>query len=144
MKHIKLFENFDTEELKSELEIPYLTGDLDNIIKKSLFKFTNKDLKDFYYKINDKYSELDDFYKKIEIIDNDEYLIYNQTSEKYYCFIGFYYEDEHYHAFSINRKLEDYDDRTLWFEKSTSTKDINKIYTFIENFLKECKRIKVI
>ena len=87
MKHIKLFENFDTEELKSELEIPYLTGDLDNIIKKSLFKFTNKDLKDFYYKINDKYSELDDFYKKIEIIDNDEYLIYNQTSEKYYCFI---------------------------------------------------------
>ena len=151
----KLFENktnelFDTDELKSKFELPYMRGDISKEFS-PVTKFDKKeDSKSFYEKCIYKYNVLGKFHLKV--IKNDEFDIYGLygtsyeplNGVEYYGQIGLFYENNKYTVSLITRDLLDSEDQSKWDVDEFSYEDINKAYRKIYACLKICEQLNII
>jgi hypothetical protein len=154
MKIKKLNELFDDSDLRDQMEIPYIKGELDmdsgNWEDYSL-KSDNKSIVTELRKITYKYPILRRFSlieKKIE--DVDSIFTFYATSKNsdydndtiYYAQISFGFKDEQYYTTAIFRLLEDLDPKKFTI-REYNTKDISMIYKFIDNFLNACVKLNI-
>ena len=146
MKKIKrINELFDTEELKSEWEIPYLQKGKDimksfKVVGSEVNTLTDK----FLWKLLYIYPELIHF--KQEKISNQVLGLFNKSEteyedgRKYYCQLGLYSFDDEY---GINIIIKDLEERNPdnFFIKEGIFEKIEDSYPMIEWFLETSKKL---
>jgi hypothetical protein len=147
MKRLKsLNELFDSEELKGEYEVPYLTGDLTSSLRK--IKLDSKSLMN---KVFWKFPVLERFHKQKVEEDGLSFEAIWATSlepiasEEFYAqlAVAFVEEDKHYVSV-IFRGLDDYDDESKWLMREFSLDKIEEVFQIVESFIKTCNQLNII
>ena len=148
MRLLKYNEMFDTKELKSKFEVPYLKGEMGKLISKfSKFDHGDKD-------------ELDTFLKNIlfrypviEKFNNDEVNgcpVFFATSKtpaydghEHYAQIALSFENNEYTVALIMRRLDDLNEEN-WFMKLYGFPTIEESYSIFDMFINACKKFNIL
>lgn len=150
MRKIKrLFEFFDDEDLRSKYEIPYLKGEMPDMISK--FKdYEMSGANHFTDLVLFRYPILDRFHtKQIKNRDGSDLNFFYATSleeyqgEEYYCSLSLAFYKNKYYVITIFRKLKDLDQRN--FDVAEYSFDtIEKALPAVEVFLEKCEKFKIV
>lgn len=156
MKHLKKFnELFDTEELKNQNEIPYLSGEFDskdivNKWKRVSTKQKQETLDTFRDKLVYEYPLLQNFhFKKSHVNNEDIYSYYGTSFEdvdgvKYYCQISFGFKDGKYLVVTVVRELQNVQNSEEWDVQEYDCEDITEVYEIVDNFFYDCVDLNVV
>ena len=139
---------FDTEELKSKFEIPYLKGEMGKEIsnfKKFKSEYRNE-LDVFLHKILFRYPVISKFHQR-EVNGVPVFFATSKTEaedgHEHYAQIAMTYENNEYNVVVIMRRLEDTNERN-WFVKTYGFPTIEESYHFFDMFIGACKKYNII
>ncbi len=149
MKKIKrLLEFFDDEDHKSQYEIPYLKGEMPEIIN----KFKNYDFSEdirFVDLVRYQFPVLNHFnYKIVEKGKNKIHLLFGTSlksvnGDDYYGSITLAFYKQQYNVITIFRKLKE-EDKLKWDVNEYKSDDIKSTYPSIKDFIKRCQDLNII
>jgi hypothetical protein len=155
MGYLKKFnELFDSEDLKSEFEIPYLIGELPSgigkwkkVSKPSLVETPDT----FNKKIVFRYPILRHFNEDMFTLPDGSNVYCNYASggeakdgNAYYAQITTSYNEGDYFIDVIMRGINDYDDMSKWFRQDFTFDNMDSVYVVVEAFLKSCADLNII
>jgi hypothetical protein len=148
MRLLKYNEMFDTEELKSKFEMPYLKGEMGKLISKfSKFASEYKDELDvFLHKILFRYPVISKFHQQ-EVNGVPVFFATSKTEaedrHEHYAQIAMTYENNEYTVVVIMRRLEDLNEKN-WFVKTYGFPTIEESYHFFDMFIGACKKFNIV
>ena len=149
MKKIKrLLEFFDNDDFKSQYEIPYLKGEMPEVISKFKNYDSTEDIR-FLDVIRYQFPVLNHFnYKVVEKGENKIHLLFATSLKRvngddYYGSITFAFYKKQYNVVTIFRKLKD-DDKSKWDVKENKFNDIQSTFPVVEDFIKRCEDFNII
>lgn len=145
----RINELFDSEELKSQFEVPYLKGEIPNLIK----KWKNVDIEeDMSKKILFKYPILDYFMKRVVKSESG-----NKADIKVFCAEGDLASDKNRYygqiAFSVDSdvyfvniifKDVNENNQLNWVNKTFNYDSIDDVYNIVSIFLDNCIELNII
>lgn len=145
-KFIKEF--FDSEDLRSEFEIPYLS-DKEEFAKSFNKKVGEKERDitggEFFWKLSFEFPELEDL--KQNVIE-DTLLAFSAISRtpytdgrKYYCQLGLWISKEGNYNINVIFKNVEEDDVKKWFIKDYSFVKVEESYEVVDWFLRTAKKV---
>jgi len=149
MKKIKrLLEFFDDEDFKSQYEIPYLKGEMPEVISKFKNYDSTEDIR-FLDVIRYQFPVLNHLnYKVVEKGEHKIHLLFATSLKRvngddYYASITFAFYKKQYNVVTIFRKLKD-GDKSKWDVKDHKFDDIQSTFPVIEDFIKRCEDFNII
>jgi hypothetical protein len=151
MKIKKINELFDNEELRNELEVSNIKGDLDldsDNWKNYSNKFDSENWETFISKIIYKYPILSNFHKKFSKLDDIILVTYYASTkedidDKYYGQLSLTYDNNIYYSNTIFKLLDEMDVENF-ITNEYSYDDIENIYIVIDSFLKTCNKLGIL
>jgi hypothetical protein len=152
MKRIKrISELFDNEDIKSELEIPFLKGDLgkDVLNKWNKYDLDENSFGSLMRKLVFKFPTLSRFNENILFIGESPIVSFFATSIKpidevdYYVQISLSMNEGKYYVNVILRELLDLE-MTNWNIRNFTFNNIDDVYDIVNAFLKSSKHLNVI
>ena len=139
---------FDTEELKSKFEMPYLKGEMGKLIS-NFTKFDNGDkgnLDTFIKKILFRYPVLDKFHKE-SVNGCPVFFATSKTTaydgNEHYAQIALSFENGEYTIALIMRRLDDLNEEN-WYMKLYGFPTIEKSYDLFDIFINACKKLNIL
>jgi hypothetical protein len=149
MKKIKrLLEFFDDEDFKSEYEIPYLKGEMPEVISKFKSYESGEDIR-FLDVMRYQFPVLNHFnYKVVEKSEQKIHLLFatslkHVNGDDYYGSITFAFYKQQYNVITIFRKLKE-NDKSKWDVKENKFDDIQSTFPVVEDFIKRCEDFNII
>lgn len=149
MKKIKrLVEFFDDEDFKSQYEIPYLKGEMPEVISKFKNYDSGEDIR-FLDVMRYQFPVLNHFnYKVVEKGEQKIHLLFatslkHVNGDDYYASITFAFYKQQYNVITIFRKLKS-EDKSKWDVKEHKFDDIRSTFTVVEDFIKRCDDFNII
>ena len=148
MRLLKYNEMFDTEELKSKFEMPYLKGEMGKLIS-NFTKFDHGDkgeLDTFIKKILFRYPVLDKFHKE-SVNGCPVFFATSKTpaydGNEHYAQIALAFENDEYTLAIIMRRLDDLNEEN-WYMKLYGFPTIEKSYDLFDIFINACKKLNIL
>jgi len=149
MRNIKtILEFFDDDNFKSQYEIPYLKGEMPEVISKFKDYESSEDIR-FLDVMRYQFPVLNHFnYKVVEKGENKIHLLFatslkHVNGDDYYASITFAFHKEKYTVITIFRKLKS-EDKSKWDVKEHKFNDIHSTFTVVEDFIKRCEDFNII
>jgi len=149
MRNIKtILEFFDDDDFKSQYEIPYLKGEMPEVISKFKDYESSEDIR-FLDVMRYQFPVLNHFnYKVVEKGENKIHLLFatslkHVNGDDYYASITFAFHKEKYTVITIFRKLKS-EDKSKWDVKEHKFNDIHSTFTVVEDFIKRCEDFNII
>jgi len=149
MRKIKtILEFFDTDDFKSQYEIPYLKGEMPKVISKFKNYEASEDIR-FLDVMRYQFPVLNNFnYKVVEKGENKIHLLFatslkHVNGDDYYASITFAFHKQKYTVITIFRKLKSHD-KSKWDVKEHKFDDIQSTFTIVEDFIKRCEDFNII
>jgi hypothetical protein len=149
MKKIKrLLEFFDTDDFKSQYEIPYLKGEMPEVISKFKNYETGEDIR-FLDVMRYQFPVLNNFnYKIVEKGEHKIHMLFATSLKRvngddYYASITFTFHKQKYTVVTIFRKLKS-QDKSKWDVKEHKFDDIQSTFSIVEDFIKRCEDFNII
>ena len=149
MRNIKtILEFFDDDNFKSQYEIPYLKGEMPEVISKFKDYESSEDIR-FLDVMRYQFPVLNHFnYKVVEKGKNKIHLLFatslkHVNGHDYYASITFAFHKEKYTVITIFRKLKS-EDKSKWDVKEHKFDDIHSTFPVVEDFIKRCEDFNII
>ena len=149
MKKIKtILEFFDTDDFKSQYEIPYLKGEMPKVISKFKNYDSSEDIR-FLDVMRYQFPVLNNFnYKLVEKGEHKIHLLFatslkHVNGDDYYASITFAFHKKQFHVITIFRKLKS-EDKSKWDVKEHKFDDIHSTFPVVEDFIKRCEDFNII
>jgi hypothetical protein len=149
MRNIKtILEFFDDDDFKSQYEIPYLKGEMPEVISKFKDYESSEDIR-FLDVMRYQFPVLNHFnYKVVEKGENKIHLLFatslkHVNGDDYYASITFAFHKEKYTVITIFRKLKS-EDKSKWDVKEHKFDDIHSTFPVVEDFIKRCEDFNII
>ena len=149
MRNIKtILEFFDDDDFKSQYEIPYLKGEMPEVISKFKDYESSEDIR-FLDVMRYQFPVLNHFnYKVVEKGENKIHLLFatslkHVNGHDYYASITFAFHKEKYTVITIFRKLKS-EDKSKWDVKEHKFDDIHSTFPVVEDFIKRCEDFNII
>lgn len=149
MRKIKrLVEFFDDEDFKSQYEIPYLKGEMPEVISKFKNYDSGEDIR-FLDVMRYQFPVLNHFnYKVVEKGEQKIHLLFatslkHVNGDDYYASITFAFYKQQYNVITIFRKLKS-QDKSKWDVKEHKFKDIHSTFPVVRDFIKRCDDFNII
>ena len=149
MRKIKtILEFFDDDDFKSQYEIPYLKGEMPEVISKFKDYESSEDIR-FLDVMRYQFPVLNHFnYKVVEKGENKIHLLFatslkHVNGDDYYASITFAFHKEKYTVITIFRKLKS-EDKSKWDVKEHKFDDIHSTFPVVEDFIKRCEDFNII
>lgn len=150
MKNLKKFyEFFDDEDLRAEYEMPYLKGEMPDIIKKDFKMFDNQDpLNQFIGYALYEFPVLNHFHVRETQKGSTKISMFYASSltpvnnKDWMTQITFSYYKEQYHIVTIIKEIDDID-KDNWEVGNYQFDKIQESYNCIKDFLDEAKKLNV-
>jgi hypothetical protein len=139
---------FDTKELKSKFEVPYLKGEMGKLISKfSKFDHGYKDELDTFLKnILFRYPVIEKF-NKDEVNGCPVFFATSKTpaydGHEHYAQIALSFENNEYTVALIMRRLDDLNEEN-WFMKLYGFPTIEESYNIFDMFINACKKFNIL
>jgi hypothetical protein len=139
---------FDTKELKSKFEVPYLKGEMGKLISKfSKFDHGDKDELDTFLKnILFRYPVIEKF-NKDEVNGCPVFFATSKTpaydGHEHYAQIALSFENNEYTVALIMRRLDDLNEEN-WFMKLYGFPTIEESYNIFDMFINACKKFNIL
>lgn len=148
MRLLKYNEMFDTEELKSKFEVPYLKGEMGKVISKfTKFEIENKDeLDKFTESVLFRYPVIAKFNYE-EVNGCPVFFATSKTKaydgNKHYAQVALSFENNEYTIALIMRIHDDVNEKN-WFVKVYGFPTIEKSYELFDMFINACKKFNIL
>jgi hypothetical protein len=148
MRIKRINEFFDSDELKAEYELPYLRGEMPDIIKNYKEFKQPEDVK-FIDSMIFQFPVLSKLHNKVVEKGTTKIHLYFATSTKhvngddYYASITFSFYKNQYNVITIFRKLEEHD-KSKWDVENNAFDDMKSATSVVANFIKRCEDFNIL